>query len=110
MDFNGFPCVLPSFMMIFDTVSDTILFAYIVQKLREEKDEKPTIYTRACGFVETLDRFVGFGCTDDRKKDPFRGRHTAFSERFEGGKRCLGGLLHAEVRYLGGVRSGGGRH
>ena len=25
------------FMMIFDTVSDTILYAYIVQKMREEK-------------------------------------------------------------------------
>ena len=27
------------FMMIFDTVSDTILYAYIVQKMREEKHE-----------------------------------------------------------------------
>ena len=26
-------------MMIFDTVSDTILYAYIVQKMREEKHE-----------------------------------------------------------------------
>ncbi|CAK9016055.1 unnamed protein product [Durusdinium trenchii] len=57
------------FMMIFDTVSDTILFAYIVQKLREEKDEVPTIYSRACGFVETVDDFIGLGCLDRRKKD-----------------------------------------
>lgn len=57
------------FMMIFDTVSDTILFAYIVQKIREEKDETPTIYSRACGFVETVDDYIGLGCLDRRKKD-----------------------------------------
>ena len=57
-DFHDMSCRGPSFMMIFDTVSDTILFAYIVQKLREEKDEKPTIYTRACGFVAPRQRFV----------------------------------------------------
>jgi len=57
------------FMMIFDTVSDTILFAYIVQKIREEKDEEPTIYSRACGFVESVDEFIGLGCLDRRKKD-----------------------------------------
>ena len=44
--------------------------AYIVEKLREEKDEVPTIYSRACGFVETVDDFIGLGCLDKRKKDP----------------------------------------
>lgn len=57
------------FMMIFDTVSDTILFAYIVQKMREEKKQEQTIYTRACGMVQTLDDFVGLGCWDQRKKE-----------------------------------------
>ena len=40
-----------------------------MQKLREEKDEVPTIYSRACGFVETVDDFIGLGCLDRRKKD-----------------------------------------
>eukprot|EP00438_Fugacium_kawagutii_P007261 Skav221920 [mRNA] locus=scaffold5163:72528:89997:- [translate_table: standard] len=57
------------FMMIFDTVSDTILFAYIVQKMREEKHQERTIYTRACGMVQTLDEFIGLGCWDQRKKE-----------------------------------------
>jgi len=43
--------------------------AYIVQKIREEKDEEPTIYSRACGFVESVDEFIGLGCLDRRKKD-----------------------------------------
>lgn len=57
------------FMMIFDTVSDTILFAYIVQKMREEKQEEHTIYTCACGLVHTVDDFMGLGCLDQRQKD-----------------------------------------
>ena len=60
------------FMMIFDTVSDTILFAYIVQKMREEKQEEHTIYTRACGLVQTMDDFIGLGCLDQRQKDRIR--------------------------------------
>ena len=52
------------FMMIFDTVSDTILFAYIVQKMREEKQEEHTIYT--------VDDFMGLGCLDQRQKDRIR--------------------------------------
>jgi len=60
------------FMMIFDTVSDTILFAYIVQKMREEKQEEHTIYTRACGLVHTVDDFMGLGCLDQRQKDRIR--------------------------------------
>ena len=42
--------------------------AYIVQKIREQKDEEPTIYSRACGFVETVDDYIGLGCLDRRKK------------------------------------------
>ena len=60
------------FMMIFDTVSDTILFAYIVQKMREEKQEEHTIYTCACGLVHTVDDFMGLGCLDQRQKDRIR--------------------------------------
>ena len=60
-------------MMIFDTVSDTILFAYIVQKMREEKPEERTIYTRACGLVQSVDDFIGLGCLDQRKKEPTNG-------------------------------------
>lgn len=40
-----------------------------MQKIREEKDEEPTIYSRACGFVESVDEFIGLGCLDMRKKD-----------------------------------------
>ena len=52
------------FMMIFDTVSDTVLFAYIVQKMREEKEKVPTVYSRACGFIERVDDFIGLGCVE----------------------------------------------
>lgn len=47
----------------------TLSEAYIVQKIREEKDEEPTIYSRACGFVETVDDYIGLGCLDRRKKE-----------------------------------------
>ena len=40
-----------------------------MQKIREEKDETPTIYSRACGFVETVDDYIGLGCLDRRKKE-----------------------------------------
>jgi len=55
------------FMMLFDTVSDTILFAYIVQKMREEKYQEKTMYTRACGFLRTVDNMIGLGCYEHQK-------------------------------------------
>lgn len=57
------------FMMIFDTVSDTVLFAYIVQKMREEKEKVPTVYSRACGFIERVDDFIGLGCVEHDHTD-----------------------------------------
>ena len=59
------------FMMLFDTVSDTVLFAYIVQKMREEKIKVPTMYSRACGFVERMDDLLGLGCVDHDYKERY---------------------------------------
>ena len=58
------------FMMIFDTVSDTILYVYLVQKMREEKEEeRVTILSKACGAAEWLDDFVGLNCLPHDKKE-----------------------------------------
>lgn len=61
------------FMMLFDTVSDTILFAYIVQKMREEKYQEKTMYTRACGFLRTVDNMIGLGCYEHQKERTVQG-------------------------------------
>ncbi|CAJ1368462.1 unnamed protein product [Effrenium voratum] len=55
------------FMMIFDTVSDTILFCWIVEKNREEKDPEMTLFQRACGFAQTVDDLIGYHCFSKRK-------------------------------------------
>lgn len=56
-------------MMIFDTVSDTILYVYLVQKMREEREETPTIYTKAWSLAEFVDDFIGLHCLDHDKKE-----------------------------------------
>lgn len=61
------------FMMLFDTVSDTILFAYIVQKMREEKYQEKTMYTRACGFLRSFDNMIGLGCYEHQKERTVQG-------------------------------------
>lgn len=56
------------FMMIFDTVSDTILFCWIVHNQRRAIEEpKGFFFKRACGFAETFDDLIGMDCLTSRR-------------------------------------------
>ncbi|CAE8649523.1 unnamed protein product, partial [Polarella glacialis] len=59
----GFIVAFP-FMMLFHTVSDTILFCRTVERLRHMKDN-PSLYERACtgGFATFFEEMASRNCS-----------------------------------------------